>query len=347
MVPRQMTAIKSEHYVNLAFMECFTSCIMTYLNIKEKNYRKLLLEYWSISYQYKTLLSARNPRQLSLEYLYGVKLTFVKGDEPSLRQYIRSGKHAICLSTASKLSFFPSSFLGMEANGFQHSILIYGLDEQLNQYGVIDPVTNITTGLDAKELATASAVRQGSGEMHYFVLEEDPFMEPELRSCLLQSTAKNLKLYMKGSKPKHAVSEQSSDQEKAAAWQEWFSSRHSGIYALELFEEDLIRASDWNVQRRNDWIVMNTKTILSIRNIRNQIWNAYRELAGFSEMQLEEGQRQIKAILASWNTLNFLLLKYKTLQSNHAVIPSIRQCVQELKRSELQFLEWLHQAVRE
>lgn len=350
-MPQQVFEVKSEYNINLAFMECFTSCVMTYLNIKGKNYRKLLLDYWNISYQFKTLLSGKDARQLPLEYLYGVKMTFVKDDVDSLKRHMLNGNKAICLCTASKLAFFPPSFLGMEAGGFRHSILFWGWDERMEHYLVMDPVVNVSTSMKMNEVATASAIGQGSREIHYFLLEEpsSPFVMPDLESILIYCTDRNLTLYRnhKKNRSEPIISENSSNEEKARAWQHWFSNRNSGIHALEQFEKDLSRSSEWSVRQRNDWILMNIKTITSIRQIRSLVWTAYRDITTFSDMQLEEGQRQIKAILTVWNTLNYLLLKYKIGLDSSVTIPAILMRIQELKRVELHFLEWLHQTVRE
>ncbi|TXK84581.1 hypothetical protein [Paenibacillus sp. N3.4] len=348
---QQVMEVKNEHNINLAFMECFTSCVLTYLNIQGKDYRKILLDYWNLSYQFKTLLSGKDARQLPLEYFYGLKMTFIKGNEELLRRHIRSGHSAICLCQASKLEFFPHSYLGMEESGFQHSILLYGWDEQQERYLVTDPVVNAVVTLSPDEFVYASAIRLGRNEMHYFVLEESavPFSEPNLESCLVYCTEQILTLYRRQrmSKSDPIVPEGSSDEMKVRAWQHWFNNRHDGIRALEHFEEDILNSSEWTVRRRNDWIVINTKTISSIRRLRTLVWNTYRDIADLGEAHEEEGQRQIEAILSTWNTVNFLLLKYKSGQDSQAAIPSILQRIQELKRIELQFLEWLHLAVRE
>ncbi|OAS17723.1 hypothetical protein [Paenibacillus oryzisoli] len=348
---QQVIEVNNEQNINLAFMECFTSCVLTYLNIQGKDYRKILLSYWNLSYQFKTLLSGKEARQLPLEYFYGLKMTFIKGDEESLKRYIRSGHSAICLCQASKLEFFPRSFLGMEESGFQHSILLYGWDEQQERYLVTDPVVNMVVTLSPDELTYASAIRLGSNEVHYFVMEDSvvPFSEPNLESCLIHCTEQMLTLYrnQRKSKSDPIIPKGSSHEQKVRAWQHWFNNRHGGIRALEHFEEDLRNSDGWTIRRRNDWIVINTKTITSIRRLRSVVWNTYQDMADFSVAQEEEGQRQIDAILAMWNLINFLLLKYKSGQNNQAVVPSILVRIDELKRIELQFLEWLYLAIRE
>ncbi|WP_239617715.1 hypothetical protein [Cohnella mopanensis] len=348
---QHVVEVRNEHNINLAFMECFTSCVLTYLNIRGKDYRKILLDYWNLSYQFKTLLSGKEANQLPLEYFYGLTMTFVKGDEESLRSIIRQGRSAICLCLASRLAFFPPAYLGMEETGFQHSILLYGWDERQNRYLVTDPVVDAVASLSPDEAAHACAIRQGSGEIHYFVLEESeiPFSEPDLKSCLAYCTDRNLTYYRNRrlDKPSPILAENSSGAEKAKAWQAWFNNRHGGIRALEHFQDDLSRSQEWTPRRRNDWIVINTKTISSIRRLRAQVWNAYRDTAGLSDDQVAEGQRQIDGILSAWNTVNLLLLKYKIGQDATAAIAAIRQRTEELKKVELQFLEWLHNAVRE
>jgi len=349
-VARHVAEVRKEQNINLAFMECFTSCVLTYLNIREKDYRKLLLDYWNLGYQFNTLLSGKEARQLPLEYLYGVTMTFVQGDEESLRHHIRQGRSAICLCLASRLSFFPPAYLGMEQSGFQHSILLYGWDERQNRYLVTDPVVDTVASLSPDEAVHACAVRKGSGEMHYFILDEPaiPFSEPDLDSCLAYFTERNLTFYRnrRTDKPSPPLAEDSSVTEKQKAWMAWFNNRHGGIRALEHFEEDLSRSLEWPSRRRNDWIVINTKTIASIRRLRSQIWSVYRETAALSDEQTAEGQRQIEGILSDWNSLNLLLLKYKIGQDGDAAIAAIKQRTENLKRAELHFLEWLHRAVR-
>ncbi|QYR19389.1 hypothetical protein KZ483_15785 [Paenibacillus sp. sptzw28] len=342
----QLTVTKSGHNINLAFMECFTSCVLTYLNINGKDYRRVLLDYWNLSYQYKTLLSGKDARQLPLEFLYGIKLKFFKGDVESLRRCVQDGSSAICLGAASKLRYFPREYLGMESSGFQHSILIYGWNEEHLEYLVTDPMVDAVVNISPKEIVHACEVRAGRQELHYFILEESnsPFEEPDLESCLAYCSYRNLSFYKNrgGSKtePLASVPDQSQEQRKSA-WREWFSNRHGGYRSLEIFEEDLVKSQEWAPPRRADWVSRNTMTISSIKRIRAMVWNAYRESASLEESQYHEGQRQIDSILAMWNAVSLHLLKYK---SGQIVIPAISKQLEKLKHAELQFLEWLHLA---
>jgi hypothetical protein len=345
MTVRLMT-VKSDHNINLAFMECFTSCVLTYLNILGRDYRLLLLDYWNLSYQYKTLLSGKEARQLPLDYLYGVDMKFVMGDMETLLHDVKEGKSVIYLCSASKLAYFPREFLGMESSGFQHSILIYGWNERDGRYQVTDPIVGTIVQMSPDEIVQACTGKADSKKLRYFTLEERgaSFTPHDIQSCIDYCIQRNLTTYrnQKNVKAEVIIEEGSTEQQKRMAWHNWFSNRHSGIHALECFEEDIRKSSEWTVQKRESWIAINTMTINSIKRVREQVWNIYKEKASLTESQQLEGQKQLEAIIAAWNSLNFLLLKYKRGYKISLVLPSITRQLEKLKKVELVFLEWLH-----
>jgi hypothetical protein len=342
---------KESQTVNLSYMECFTSCVLTFLNFNGYDYRKVLLDYWNLNYQFKTLLSSKDAQRIPLDFLYGIEMKFIKGDSETLFQSIRDGSSVICFCQASKLDFFPRENLGMESSGFQHSILVYGWEEVSKKYYVADPTVRAIVQMDPEEILKAGAARRDRNELHYFVLTKTSvsYAEPDIRSCIRNSTRRNLHFYnnenVKLKSP--TIEETPPDELKKKEWQLWFSNRKSGARALEAFESDLVQSADWTHQARTAWIKRNNVMIASIRRIRAAVWQTYLETGRIGQKRVGEGQEQIDSISGLWNNINLRLLKSMKAQEIVPAVQSISLLIDQLKREEIRFLEWLIAAAEE
>lgn len=334
--------------VHLAFMECFTSCLLTALNLKQSDYRKVLLDYWNLDYQFRTLLSSKDARNIPLDYLYGMEMKFVHGNAEKLLKSICDGNAVILFCAASRLSFFPRNFLTMESSGFQHAILIYGWDEQTGKYLVADPVVNICVQIEPKEILHAGGIKAEGEELHYFLLKDAPpsYSIPSMEACVEYAAHRNLAFYCgTNQQPGKTDVEGSSPRNKWEAWRNSLQKGHVGARALDSFVSDLNKSQQWEVQRRSGWINQNTRTIASIKHVRTKIWNVYCELAPLKTDELQEGQQQIDNIVNAWTKLNLLLIKYNAA-SQSGSIPAIELHVETLKSLEIDFLQWLQWTVR-
>lgn len=346
----RLNEMKREHNINLAFMECFASCILTYLNITGKDYRKILLDYWNLGYQYKTMLSSKDARQLMLplRYFYGIEMNFAQGNIDTLVKNIRNGSSAICLCTASKLSFFPRHYLGMESGGFKHSILILGWNQQTKRLLVADPIADYVGEVEVGEVAQAGLLSNNREDLNYFMLEDPTtsYTEPDMEKCLAYSAKRNLTFYLdQGASVMAPRLLGGSEEAKRNAWTEWFISRNGGEKALDRFAADLVASPDWTQQSRDNWVKRNTLTIQSIKRLRKEIWNNFNYLYKFGEKERKNGQRQIDNISSSWQKLSFLLLKYKNAQDPADAICTIVRQIDRLKSTELGFLQWWYQLI--
>jgi len=343
--------MKIEHLVNLSLMECFTSCVMTYVKSTGNDPSCLLLDYWNLSYQHRTLLTSKHARLLPLEYLYGMNWTDNSGDSSSLLQCVKEGNAAILLCTASRLSYFPPQYLTMESGGFQHSTLIYGWDDGQGRFLVADPIVNHLAVVSPEEIQYAGEQRKGSGELLYFRLSEPSpaFVQPDARSVLPYCAGRNLSFYLNRDEPgKEAADPQiSREQDKRTAWAQWFVNRHNGARAFAGFEADLQASIEWPQDKRNAWISSNKIMIPAIKRIRSLIWNAYAGKAQFPEAVQSAGKQQIAHIHALWNGLLMLLLKYSNQTSGASLVPSLLRQSEKIMHAETGFLEWLRAAVNE
>ncbi|QMV40607.1 hypothetical protein FPL14_04855 [Cohnella cholangitidis] len=330
--------------INLAYMECFASCVLTYLNFNGDDYRKVLLDYWNLNYQFRTLLSSKDARQIPLDLFYGIEMKFIKGDSKTLNQSVRGGSAAICFCQASKLDYFPRENLGMESSGFQHSILIYGWDQSGEKYVVGDPTVSAIVQMNPDEVLKAGAVKKGRDELHYFVLTKPsiPYSPPDIKSCIRKSAQRNLYYY--GNSDGEAVplaNETTPEERRRREWQQWFSNRKSGAKALEAFEADFVQSAVWAPEARVAWMKRNAITIASIRRIRSAVWQAYIETGCIGENRLREGKEQIDSISGLWNTISFKLLKALKEQDTALSDQALSPLIAKLKQAEIRFMEWL------
>lgn len=338
--------LQKEHNVNLAFMECFASCVLTYLRVIGYDHRKLLLDYWNLDYQYRTLMSSKDARKFPLDYLYGIELKHVEGDINSLTDHVRQGNSIILLCMASRLDYFPRDFLSMESGGFLHSVLIHDQDP-LAGFAVFDPIVDYVGYTTTDVLAQAGTTGRDE-TLHYFTLEKKSVDQlPSIQEVLQFCSGRNLYFYQ-GQLEQLAEARRKKDpqnDQRKKAWMEWFSSRHGGSQSFHLFAKDLKDSLNWSQQRRDNWVKQNSMTISSIRHVRMQIWDIYREFIELDETDVEEGNRQIRDISHLWQRLNYMLLKFKSTSDKHQAADILCGKMEELKQSEVQFLSWLNQKV--
>lgn len=337
---------KKAYNVNLAFMECFTSCVLTYVHLTGRDYTKVILDYWNLRYQFKTLLSSKDARQLPLQYLYGIRMKFVKGSKQTLLDHLRQGTSVIYLCMASRLAYFPRSYLGMEAGGFQHSVLLLGCTGPSERILFMDPMADYAGQADIEELTQAGGLNVKRGELHYFTLEESApgFVEPPANACLSFSAERNLSFYCDTGEPLAAVPPSSTgakDASRHTAWIEWFGNRHGGWKALDRFAEDLAASPSWTPELREGWVKRNTMTISSIRRLRSLIWDTIQDMAPFSEEQRNNGQEQVERIAGLWQALNYQLIKFNSRPSADGCLSSITRHIDGLKSAEVSFLQWV------
>lgn len=332
-------AWSKELLINLAPMECFTSCVASYLNLSGKDYKKLLLQYWNINYQYKTLLSSKNPREMSLSFIYGIDVTLVNGPLDELHSSIREGRSVIFMCKASRLFYFPEKLLALEDSGFQHCILILGWNEATDSYIVADPIIGFLGEMSEEELRQAGQQNQKHKNQMYFTLDDAPssFVPPAAEELFAHSFERNLLLFE--NPPEINLNEQ----DGRKRWAEYFFNRKGGHKALDLFMLDLKASKEWTPAARNKWIKGNNITIGSIIKLRSLVWNSLSEMPVLTESQRKSAEVQISSILKAWQLLNYWLVKYMSQGNKPGLVASIEQQVILIQSAELAFLREMKQ----
>jgi hypothetical protein len=343
--------VKSQHHIQLAFMECFISCVLTYVQSRGLDHRLVLLDYWNLGYQFRTLQSSKDARQLPLKTLYGIELLFQKGNPDALLHWVREGHSLILFCSASKLAYFPREYLGMESSGFQHSVLIYGWDEEQGKYMVADPTVKVTAMLDSEQLLHAGSVRKDRDELHYFTLTEPPihFIQPDMKDFMMACTKRMLDQHDRDRMWRYEPIDtgENPDESKKRVWQLWVSNRHVGVRAWDAFSADLSLSRAWPPDKRSGWIKRNTKMIASIKRLRTLIWHTYIDFAAIGQGERKEGQHKLDSVTRLWNSVSFQLLKLENKQMDgDGYGLSLMEQIEKLQEAEEQFLAWLYATVR-
>ncbi|QJC53254.1 hypothetical protein HGI30_17855 [Paenibacillus albicereus] len=341
----KLADLKPEDQVQLAYMECLTSCVLTYLKSTGRDYRKVLLNYWNLSYERRTLLSSKNAAYIPLRYLYGIGLSFEEASVERLLSVVKAGRSVICLSQASLLEYFPRSFLGMESSGFRHAILVRGWDAEKGVLLVADPVVGVVVELSPDRLRQASLVRADRDDIPFFVLKEPeaPYSEPDVADCLRTGAERNLHAYQA---PDDGDLVQQGGDGKPDKWdriRQRLRQRSIGARAWDLFVSDARDSVNWTPALRARWVRQNSLTMLSIRQLRARTWTVYRELLQMDEQQAEEGRLRLQPVSDAWTACNLALLKYERAGERGAeMLPALVERAGAVKEAELRFLEWLH-----
>ncbi|MEK0316180.1 hypothetical protein [Cohnella sp. 56] len=345
---RKIEQLNPEHHVQLAYMECLTSCILTYLKSTGREYDKLLLDYWNIGYEHRTLLSSKSAEHLLLQYLYGIHLRHEQGSEEGLQAAVQAGRSAVCLCMASKLPYFPRDYLNMESSGFWHAILVQGWDADKGVYLVADPVVRKVAELRPQEIAYACALRTDRAEMQFFDIFEPelPHAEPGLGDVLLHCATRNAAAYRSPGERLVQQSGEATGRNKREAVRLWFLMRNSGVKAWERFESDVNESLAWTAVMRARWIKQNTVTVFSIKQLRYRIWALYQELAAMDEPLAGRGQTLFDQVSAAWNAFNMALVRYGNTRDQAAgMVASVVRQAGVVRDAEVRFLSWLHTAV--
>lgn len=333
--------------VKLAAMECFASSVMTYLRMAGKDDYRFLLDYWSIRYQFRTLLFSKDVKQMDPEFMSGTRLRFVKGDDAVLYDCITSGLSAVFLCTASKLPYFPRSMLGLESSGFQHSILICGWDEAARQYLVADPMVDYIGWVSQQELVNAGSRMEARKEVLFFALEDeeaDSYEEMNPYRLFAYAAERNLRLYSQHASASDTMPAGASGQGKSkeASWMEWLGNRNGGVRAYNMFAQDAVTSLSVHENKRNSWIDRNCLTIGSAIAIRRMVWSSFRRLGVLTADQDRDGEERLEQVLKQWRNMHFKLLKYKRASKHEQEqVEAIIRNSKQIQLEELSMLQWM------
>lgn len=349
---RQSPAVAPEHLVMLAAMECFASCVLTYIRMIGGGRLPPMPDYWNLSYQFRTLLSSKDAKQYSLHYHYGVRMNFARGDGRQLREEIAGGKMAVLLCAASRWSYFPARMLGLETAGFQHSVLICGWDDAAGTFRIADPMVGHIGDASLEEAERAGMRGDGRRELHYFTLELPgaDFRPPTAAEAFRYSCERNLRLF---DPPLAAEAEAmsgaengatgTSEAEKRQAWAEWFGGRNSGSKAFAQCAADLAALPEWERAALNRWCDRNNLTVTSIWKVRQHVWDAFCRLQVMNEAETREAGGLVRRIVRQWQSFNFQLSKLKRAGAcTPADASSLGAMLAELGAEERRFLTWMN-----
>jgi len=345
---RQLPDVVPEHLVMLAAMECFTSCVLTYVRIIDDGSFHPMPDYWNLSYQFRTLLSSKDAKQFSLRFHYGVEMNFIRGDCEQLKQELASGKSAILMSSASRWSYFPASMLGLENAGFQHCVLICSWNEATETFRIADPMLKHIGDATPEEVITAGKRNNGRHELHYFTLEppDSGFRPPSAAQVFSYSCERNWQLFDPPSQDGPGLADAAREVPESArrqAWADWFGGRNSGSKSFELCLADLMALTVWEPSVANRWFDRNNLTVTSIWMLRMHVWDCFCRLRVLNDAETREGSDSVRRIVRKWQSFNYYVSKFKKSGAYiEADAANLSQMLVELRSAERRFLSWMN-----
>jgi hypothetical protein len=346
---RQLPVVEPGHLIKLAAMECFTSCVLTYIRMIGRGREQPMPDYWNLSYQFRTLLSSKDAKQFSLPFHYGVAMDFTRGDCGQLQEAIAAGKTAILLSAASRWSYFPASMLGLENAGFQHCVLVCGWDGKSGKFRIADPMLEHIGDASADEVTKAGMRSNGRDVLHFFTLEPpaSDFRPPAAAQVFRYSSERNWQLFDSPSpvNPGNAdAAGTMTESERRQALAEWFGGRNSGSRAFDQCMADLAALPEWEPAVAKKWFDRNNLTVTSIWMVRMHVWDCFCRLEVMNDAESREGSDRVRRIVRQWQSLNFQVSKFKkTGVCTAADAAQLSQMLMELRSEERRFLSWMHE----
>jgi hypothetical protein len=304
-------SIRKEQIINLAAMECGSSCIMTFLNSKGYNYKSYLLNYWNLNYYSQVLMASKNIRKTNLEFLYGIEMSFNKGDTNSIKTLLLERKVVLLLTKVNVLDYFPKDLQIFDHNKFKHTVMLMEYKISTDEYVLIDPIVEFIGKITTEELEKNLSIDR---DFYYYVLHENPSFNPPAKSEIFKKTVKsNFDIFIN-------------------------SKVNEGVKAIEKFSSDLSKSLLWQKDIRNSWIEHNNITISSIIKTRKFVWKSICELEIMTKYEEQSQELLFSEIMKNWNLLNFLLLKYKRNPKIENVT-RLKNHIDWIKSKETEFLK--------
>ncbi|MBD7962755.1 hypothetical protein [Fictibacillus norfolkensis] len=265
--------------VNLAAMECGASCLMTFLNLRDYQYKYYLLNYWNLNYYSNVLMASKNIRKSNLDFLFGIDMHFNSGDIETIKEVLSSGRVICLLARANQFAFFPKHLNVMDDQSFKHMVIIENVYE--GAFRVIDPIVDFVGDLTEDEMKEAVHT---DGLFYFYELSERGGELPSPSAIYQHTVQANYNAYH-------------------------HSQVNEGRMALLKFQEDLDHSLSCDEIKRDKWIDNNTITISSIIKTRKQIWDTLCLMRKDKDSTFLD--KLFSDLIKNWNLLNFLLLKYK------------------------------------
>ncbi len=303
--------------ISLGALECASSAVVTGLNMKGKEYRYFIADYWNLKYESAVLLSSRSVALYNLEALYGIKLDFVEVSLEALIGELGNGNIVIYSVQASKLGFFPKSMLGFENQVLGHALLVYKYELTTQMFTVVDPIVPYTGEISINELIQAS-LSPCYANMIIMRFDEESSLSSE--------------------KSLHFSAERNYDSYN-------LDDTSSGRKALREFRKAAEASLEWEQELRREWVKKNSISIMTIIRIRGMVWDSYRSLAGFANDVIDSGDKSIEEILKLWNSLSFNMIKHGR-QAKVEYVEAIIGFANQIEMKELDFLEFVYCNIR-
>ncbi|WP_128895304.1 hypothetical protein [Longirhabdus pacifica] len=297
--------INKKHIFNLAPMECTTSCILTYLNMKQKNSSYFLLSYWHLTYYQQVLMSGT--KKSNLNSLYGVKQTYYEASVASIVNCLHNNQHVILMCRPDRLNYFPRENLIFNNLNFMHAILIYNVDEE-EQFHFIDPTEDYVGTMSATEVEHLI-----HRKAMCLALDDKLDVKQNEEELILSSIQEVYRTYMSYS-----------------------------VHALHPFKKDFAYLNSWSALRREQWLKQHNVMISAIVKTRKAVWQAYEDVNFFTPAQHKELEQGMNKLLKQWMYLNFSLLKFKN-NSSQQLIENICHVIDDIARREKDFILLLKQ----
>ncbi|MFC5701159.1 hypothetical protein ACFPVX_07675 [Cohnella faecalis] len=311
--------IKPDDLVNLAPLECLCSSVLTGLKLAGLNHHLFLVNCWDVQFHSNYLMSCREIEDYEkIDRIYGTRSDFFEnGSVEHLEEIFDSGGVAYFLCFASRLSYFPKAFLSYEATGLAHSVLLSRYNKKKNSILLIDSLVDYIDEIHAKDLQSASLL---DDKLIYFTQcfsENSKSSSPNLYEIFTDATERNLSVYSKGK-------------------------GNRGVGALMMFQKETSSSINWDQYSLDKWVDMNKVTMTSIIRMRKYVWNSFQSLGVMSPDFIERGDLLVNEVIRQWNSLIFLMLKYKRNFQNAALIDSIIRKTDDIKNAEIRMLEYLN-----
>ncbi|MCR8843205.1 BtrH N-terminal domain-containing protein [Paenibacillus sp. SC116] len=297
------------HLVKLGALECAMSSISTALKMIGRDPGRLLMHYWNLTYYRDVLYAGRNVMRSRIETFGDCSLQFqiCRTSMLEMKQQLINGCLFLYQCRASHLPFFPRNMLNFEASGFDHYVLVFGYDENLDSFHVADPICEYIGLVTRKQLEAAAMVEQ-----QYYCYSIQPFGE--------------------------VTNQTSYPQDADSVLVDKYFTMHYDVQAFDQFIKHLHVGREWNGTQRRLWTERNILSIASLIKMRTIVWEYMTQLRSIAKGSGEALQLQHKQIIKLWNGISFLLLKYK-MNDDSAIINRIEELVHAVTREEAAFMQ--------
>ena len=303
-----------KNYWNFAPFECYANSLLSLLKLWNVDPTLFFAQYWFLSYD-RLLLSAKHPRLNYLEDYYNLEYRFFISHNHTIVDSLDEGAAVMLYCDTKSLYYYPHDYTGGADFGLMHFIIIYGYDSDQQLFSVLDPTVDFIGTLSYGDVDKLIA----EVENQIFVrVKKTPATRP---------VENKVEFFKRSSRQSYLLYH--------------LAEQNCGMRAPERFIADLDVCESWEGSLWDNWTLYNCVSLTSIIKNRSAIWNGLEKIGVLTPSQLEKCHELYVSIAKDWNSLSFLMTKFR-MKKDFKLVGNLKTKLLAVQKDESSLLDELY-----